>query len=1298
MRTRCLGCMDEYDNAYGLCPVCGYEPDTDVESPIHMQPGVLLHGQYLIGRVLGFGGFGVTYIGWDFKLERKVAIKEYLPSEFATRLVGQTQVSVFGGKKEEQFGDGMDQFVQEAKRLAKFQNEEGIVQIYDSFAENNTAYIVMEYLDGETLTAYLERNQKIEPEQAIEMLAPVLRSLETVHNAGIIHRDIAPDNIFLTRDGKVKLIDFGAARYATTTHSRSLTVIIKPGYSPEEQYRSRGDQGPHTDVYALGAVLYRMVTGIALPDSMERRANFERNGKDIVVPISKNCKISKNHENAIMNALNVRIEDRTPTAARFLEELMAQRAVKRIFGKIKITDMMRWPLWAKICIPTAGVVAAALLVLLFIGKIGPGGNILTDITLRENETRVPGVVNDNLDVGENRLADQDLKLKIIGSQDTEDRIPPEVVIYQEVSAGRVVEKGSIVNVYVSVDDGELESGVMPNLVYKTLSQAEELMERVGLKMDVEEVFDDRVAEGLVVAQNKPAGMDVGGSGAIKVEVSKGEDPNKQVGTPELVVLSKTEYNLYIGDLVTLRAEGGTGKYSYTSTDESVLTVDRSGKVTAQSVGTATVVVSSGDAEEAECTISVQDYEMTLNKTELLLFIEGSTPLNALGIPANASVEWSSENSEIASVDPNGKVTGVAVGETVVTASWKHTESGKVYTAEAKILVEEQGITLGTSKISGFYVGDTRTIKANASSDVTSITWKSSNEKVAKVDQEGKVTAVGGGKATISATFGEYEATCDVTVIQPGVSFAKKQTTIYLGDSTRLNVSTTPSGAELTWESKDKSVVTVSNGTIKAVGAGTAKVTVKMTHEGKTYDDTCTVTVRKPDMTLSKSSISLKPDGSATLKATTEPSGQSVTWTSDNSDVVTVSGGKLTAVGAGTTKVRAKMSYNGHSVEKTCEVTVEKLKISLNESSVSMTPGESGRKLKATVNISGASVTWTSDNSNVVTVSNGSLTAVGAGSTTVRAKVSYKNQTREATCTVKVGKPSVTLDKESMTLELDGSGKLSATTVPASASVTWTSSNESVVTVSNGKVKAVGSGTAKITAKITVDGKTYDDSCEVTVEKPSISVTSSANTIEYSDLEKGSATLTAKVKPDNGGEITWAISDESIATLSSKTGKKVTVTAKSAGTVTVSATYTAGGITVYNTCELKVKKAASTLKINNFSYLKTGKLSEFWCKGTLTSNFELDRIECSGNAKSNALGITTPTVSGDTYYFADGLYEADLSKLTSFFVNQVEGVYTVYKTLADGLLADNSVDATITYVAYDKSGASVTQTIKVTVYD
>ena len=342
MSKYCMGCMEQYEDEFDVCPYCGYLEGTKPEQALHMEPGSILQERFIVGKSIGYGGFGVTYIGWDALLEHKVAIKEYLPSEFSTRMPGVTQVTVFNGDKSEQFRDGLRQFVQEAKKLAKFNNVEGIVKIYDSFEENNTAYIVMEYLEGETLAQRLEREKTIDPDEAIAMLTPVIESLEKVHEQGIIHRDIAPDNLFITKNGGVKVIDFGAARFATTSHSRSLTVIIKPGYSPEEQYRSRKEQGGYTDVYAIGATLYKMITGITPPDALERYAMAESKNKDILEPISKHCKeIDQNQENAILNALNIRIDDRTPTMAALLGELKSDVPVKRVYGRIKKTDTLQ---------------------------------------------------------------------------------------------------------------------------------------------------------------------------------------------------------------------------------------------------------------------------------------------------------------------------------------------------------------------------------------------------------------------------------------------------------------------------------------------------------------------------------------------------------------------------------------------------------------------------------------------------------------------------------------------------------------------------------------------------------------------------------------------------------------------------------------------------------------------------------------------------------------------------------------------------------------------------------------------
>ena len=429
--------MEQYDDALNVCPHCGYVCGTPAEESIHMQPGTLLHDRYIVGRVLGYGGFGVTYIGWDGKLEQKVAIKEYLPGEFSTRMPGQSQVTVFNGDKSEQFRDGLKKFVEESKRLAKFQNEAGIVKIFDSFEENETAYIIMEYLDGITLKEYLGQVGTIPEDEAINMLMPVMESLQTVHAEGLLHRDIAPDNIFLTKDGSVKLIDFGASRYATTSHSRSLTVIIKPGYSPEEQYRSRGDQGPYTDVYAIAATLYRMITGKTPPDAMERRAKYENQNKDILIEPHKLVKnISRNREVAILNAMNVRVEDRTPDIKTFIEELNADPPAKRRYGKIKKIDIYSWPLWLKILVPSLLTVAIAVGVLTLTGVI--------NFKSMFNARNIEGFVGESEEKAKSEPEFRDGQLRLDFGVKKFSEENENIVIEQDHSEGEYLTIGSVV--------------------------------------------------------------------------------------------------------------------------------------------------------------------------------------------------------------------------------------------------------------------------------------------------------------------------------------------------------------------------------------------------------------------------------------------------------------------------------------------------------------------------------------------------------------------------------------------------------------------------------------------------------------------------------------------------------------------------------------------------------------------------------------------------------------------------------------------------------------------------------------
>ena len=267
----CMGCMRERENAEGPCPYCGYEEKQ--EGPSHYLPcRSLLNGKYLVGKVIGEGGFGITYLGWDLNLDMKVAIKEYYPSGQVTRVSASSPVvASYTGEKAEYYNTGKNKFVQEAKTLARFFALPGIVGVKDFFQESNTSYIVMEYIEGVTLKEYLRQSGgKIPARKVLEWMKPLIHSLEEIHRAGLIHRDISPDNIMITDDDKVKLLDFGAARDISPDGGKSLSVMLKPGYAPEEQYRTHGSQGPWTDVYALCATMYKCMTGVTPPEPLER--------------------------------------------------------------------------------------------------------------------------------------------------------------------------------------------------------------------------------------------------------------------------------------------------------------------------------------------------------------------------------------------------------------------------------------------------------------------------------------------------------------------------------------------------------------------------------------------------------------------------------------------------------------------------------------------------------------------------------------------------------------------------------------------------------------------------------------------------------------------------------------------------------------------------------------------------------------------------------------------------------------------------------------------------------------------
>ena len=260
--------------AEGRCAYCGLQQDKYRPIPRCLRPGMCLRDRYVLGRVLGEGSFGISYIAWDCLLDTVVAIKEYFPASLVSRHISEededTNVYIYEKRESQKYQESLKKYLGEAKSLSAYYDLDGIVSVRDFFYANNTAYIVMGYVDGISVKEYVEKNGPIEGEKFLRMLEPVIQSLAKVHQTGVLHRDISPDNMLLTRDEKLVLIDFGAARKENINMTRSMTVVFKRGFSPEEQYRTRGQQGAWTDVYALCATAYYALTGKAPDESIQR--------------------------------------------------------------------------------------------------------------------------------------------------------------------------------------------------------------------------------------------------------------------------------------------------------------------------------------------------------------------------------------------------------------------------------------------------------------------------------------------------------------------------------------------------------------------------------------------------------------------------------------------------------------------------------------------------------------------------------------------------------------------------------------------------------------------------------------------------------------------------------------------------------------------------------------------------------------------------------------------------------------------------------------------------------------------
>ena len=1099
----CFGCFEQYDDSFDICPHCGYAEGTEPELATYMRPGAILNERYVIGRALGHGGFSVTYLAWDALLLHKVAIKEYLPSEYATRRPGESRLTIFSGKEGEYFQFGKEKFLDEAKRLSAFQNEAGIVHVYDCFSANETAYLVMEYLDGITLSEYLKKEAavspqgRIAPEEAISMLTPVMLSLQRVHDSGMIHRDIAPDNIMLLKDGGVRLIDFGAARHAVHDCGKSMTVIIKDGYSPEEQYNSHSVQGPAADVYALSATLYQMITGITPPGAIERGEYLQKHKHDMLPPPSKfNKAVTKTQDTAILNGMALHPQDRTQSVAELYEELTAQTPVRRVQETIRKRSSFSWPLWAKI---TAGVLAAAIVaggVLLYLNR-----KPKTD-TAAEDGSYVlsPNVVNMQVVNAVTAAEDASLHLVVEGS-DYDAGVEQGRILTQNPDPGTKLAPASDLLATASLGK-ERPVGVMDDMSSMLKDAAEDHLTRMGLsdvQINWEYIASDDEMPGTIVSQSVTAGSTLTPSSNVTISVAQ---PSQTPVTP----------------VPTTPSNGSSSSGSSSSVDISELVPSEDSYVTVRDY-----VGQSFDTAKADLrTVSLYGVKCELRYHP--------------SIPSGSIIQQSPEGGEKI-LKGSGVYFVVSLGpQKQLVPNVLYKEQG-----EAERLLAQSGFGSAPKAVTSSYVAPGHVaaqtplggseaapgtkISLDISSDSTSqptqsnvtidqfkaeldlqvgksfnlanslqysgrgvsVVWSSSDPSSVTVDKSGRIEAVAPGASTITVVVGGEAASCYVTVHDNQPLEMTGSVILEVGEKLPLNQQLGNINAtSVYWISSDPRVATVTNnGMLTGVSEGFAFVTALYAGQVKQ----CTVWVLDSDSYIKVQRFdqnTTQHDAEAALQAAgveytvkqvyNSPAAAGCVADFDftgysDSDYYYISGTRT-----------PELSISGGAAQQPADTPKEPARDPEPDKpagkatlSITSRPNKTSYYIGDKLNTAGLTARYTDASGKAQTITSGFTTNAdlsSAGSKQVT--VTYQGVSTTFNVTVKT--PSVTVTQE----ELNEGLRLYATTDPAGQDVTWSSSNTSVAYFEGKTLHAAGSGTAVISATMTYNGRKYSGSTTVVV--------------------------------------------------------------------------------------------------------------------------------------------------------------------------------------------------------------------------
>ena len=538
----CYHCMSKVqDDRTHICPSCGKPLHEEQENAATMlPPGTVLDGKFLIGYAIGFGGFGITYIGWDQLLQRKVAVKEFYPRQFCQRQKDGVTVTLTESKMRDRYISGLKSFLQEARSLASLQETvRGIVAITNYFEANGTGYIIMEYLEGMDVKTILKKSGGTrEYEWCRQVVLSVLCTLKEIHRQGILHRDIAPDNVFITKEGVIKLIDFGAAKHESDLIEQDAAIVLKVGYAPIEQYSRTAKQGPYTDIYAVAALFYRMLTG-RKPVPANERVN-----EDTLVPPSElGVSIPEQAEMAIMVCLNIRPSYRLQSAAEFMEALGGAGFVPRYEPDWILPEEMLEKGRKKLSAPVKGAILFGALVLLGGGIFAASRFMNSDkdiqVTHETNEVIMMDCVGKTKEEAMELLQEKGIgvedKVTYEYSKDTEQNI----VMEQSIRPGTAVQKDDKVSLTLS---GGTKLFSMPDLSQMSKKEVQNYFTEKGVNVSVQDTFSDSVKKGKVILQSIAAGEEcvVEENPKLVVEYSLGAKKDYDTSMPDLTGKTKQQ--------------------------------------------------------------------------------------------------------------------------------------------------------------------------------------------------------------------------------------------------------------------------------------------------------------------------------------------------------------------------------------------------------------------------------------------------------------------------------------------------------------------------------------------------------------------------------------------------------------------------------------------------------------------------------------------------------------------------------------------------------------------------------------